>query len=157
MKEIGGVKFDKANDRWSLVKVECCSMCKSRSSVRIRDSYENGVRARACARGDGIVYNNRTAWMIRCFDITIEMQLPAATRNLVSRKMKLSSRNPSWETHTLDITARRVGDKFLIEILIRMQEFFVYAYFVYAFYKFYYTKMFPELRTEGPNIDLIAK
>lgn len=40
---------------------------------------------RVRARRDGIVYNNRTAWMIRCFDITAEMQLSAAARVILFR------------------------------------------------------------------------
>lgn len=42
MKEIGGVKFDKANDRWSLVvKLNVAQCIKEGNVVHIRESYEN--------------------------------------------------------------------------------------------------------------------
>lgn len=45
MKEIGGVKFDKANDRWSLlVKLNVAQRIKEKNAVRIRGSWENDVK-----------------------------------------------------------------------------------------------------------------
>lgn len=46
MKEIGGVNFDKANDRGSLVvKLNAAQCVKEENAMYIRESYENDVEA----------------------------------------------------------------------------------------------------------------
>lgn len=74
MKEIGGVKFDKANDRQSLVElndVQCVKgegrTCK-RERERKRENYEI-----LCTRT--VYNNNKTKRINRCFDSTAQMQL----------------------------------------------------------------------------------